>query len=754
MKYAIQFLLVIFLLNSCKVDQTSKKTQPVYEDKPYLQDYAVKYYFEGDRKETKKVFTDRNGVIQVLTNDGIYKPVNGHLHYPGTLKLDNRYLPMPDKKVADITVYKNQFVYLDDKAVFSNAWAGKLYSRHNLPKAKIVCGGKDFEFLVSDGIELQLIKESNQLWDGKIDGERIIEIKYFNTKNEFLILTNRSLNSFILKTNKIDRIYSGKNLTCIEIVNDGYLIGTNDGYLKVDQKGKIVAARNNKLPWPELTAIRNIDGNIWFGSSKGAFMLRSDGKFNYYYGQRWLPSNIIRHIEKGPENSVLILTDTGLGQICFEEMTLEDKAMKFEKDVRQRKIRYGMAVDKSSLVNHDLSTAQNKPADSDNLWTSMYFGSQLFRYLVTGSEEAKQNCYEAFEILERFHNINNFKGLFGRSIERRGYMEFKGSYRTYVEDYWYDGYQGTIAWHHADDDEWDWKAHASSDQTVGQIFTMTLIAEYSDDEDWRQRAITILNDLMTYIVNNDMCLIDTNGKPTLWGRWNPQYVNRFPEMVGDRKICSSNIIAFLQSAYKFTGKEIFKEKAFELMNKHGYLKNLMRPISEIGPAPEDADAWSKMLSEEWNHSDDEMYFLAYWSLYPYAFNDTLKDNFRVAIQDHWNSERPEKNPLWNFCYAMTGAADFDLEESIWTLKEWPLDMIEFEQKNSHRKDLEYLEPNFWGQTTTEVLPPDERPELKHNRSWFKLDTGDRNSELSAGDTFLLPYWMGRYLGIISEPRRD
>jgi hypothetical protein len=159
-----------------------------------------------------------------------------------------------------------------------------------------------------------------------------------------------------------------------------------------------------------------------------------------------------------------------------------------------------------------------------------------------------------------------------------------------------------------------------------------------------------------------------------------------------------------------------------------------------------------MLSEEWNHSDDEMYFLAYWQLFPYALNDTLKEHFRYAIKDHWNILRPEKNPLWNFCYAMTGASEFDLEESVWTLKEWPLDMIQFKAENSHRKDIVQLEPNFMGQTTTEVLPPDERPELKHNRSSFKLDTGDRQSELSPGDTYLLPYWMGRYLGLISEPK--
>jgi hypothetical protein len=190
------------------------------------------------------------------------------------------------------------------------------------------------------------------------------------------------------------------------------------------------------------------------------------------------------------------------------------------------------------------------------------------------------------------------------------------------------------------------------------------------------------------------------------------------------------------------------------MQDHGYLENLTRPFKEIGPAPDDADEWSKMLSQEWNHSDDEMYFLAYWGLYPYALNDSLKGAYKEAIKDHWEFERPEKNSLWNFTYAMTGAKDFDLEESVWHLKEFPLDMIEFKTENSHRKDIELIEPGFWGQLTAEVLPPDERPELKHNRNLFKLDAPDRKTELSAGDTYLLPYWMGRYLGVISAPIKE
>ncbi len=235
--------------------------------------------------------------------------------------------------------------------------------------------------------------------------------------------------------------------------------------------------------------------------------------------------------------------------------------------------------------------------------------------------------------------------------------------------------------------------------------------------------------------------------------WNPEYVNKFPTNVGDRKICSSNIIAFLQTAYHFTKNEKYKNKAFELMEKFGYLDNLMRPMKQIGPS--DNDPVSKSLSEEWNHSDDEMYFLAYWGLYLYAFNPELKEKFREAIRDHWNIERPERNALWNFTYAMTGAKDFDLEQSIGFLKNYPIDLRNWIVKNSQRKDIELIPDNFRGQTTKELLPLNEIPLYRHNGQIFALDSdGDGNSLISAGDVWLLPYWMGRYIGVISAPIRN
>ncbi|MDT4852644.1 hypothetical protein FQZ97_868840 [compost metagenome] len=260
-----------------------------------------------------------------------------------------------------------------------------------------------------------------------------------------------------------------------------------------------------------------------------------------------------------------------------------------------------------------------------------------------------------------------------------------------------------------------------------------------------------MDTLMSHILKNNLYLVDYDGKPTQWGKWNPEYVNGFPENVGDRKLNSSNIIAMLQTAYHFTGREKYREKAFELLNEYGYFENLMRPMKVIGSTPEGGDAYAQMLSEAWNHSDDEMYFLGYWGLYRYALNDTLKAAYRTAILDHWEAERPEKDGLWNMITALTGTPHFDLENAVWYLQQHPLDLIQWDIMNSHRNDIEKITDNFRRQTLRTALPPDERPVHRHNANLFTLDRqkGNGVSELSAGDIWLLPYWLGRYLGVIS-----
>ena len=730
MRWCLWVLTVVYFV-AC-AERKKNSDRPGHEDVAFVQDFSRKYN-RVDSVALRRVCSDRNGVIQISTSGNLYKPHAGELLHPGSLVPERYYRPVTDKNISNLLRYRDHFVYIDDTAVLSNAWAGNLYVKHSLPAASMLAGGENFDFLISDGKALQYLKDSSVVWKGR-HAQGVLDIVFDPAGARFLILSKGNISSFTPGDNELKEEFSGADLTCFALSNNGLVVGTGDGYLRLNgamqQQGEV----QRKLPWTELTTVQEVKGNLWLGSTRGAFMLKDDGRFSYYASKRWIPSDKVIDIEQGPGNSVLILTTKGLAQICFSEMTLHDKAEFLQKQVRNRHIRHGFNATLGYMTDGNLGTGSLEDSDNDGLWTSMYMGAELFRYAVTRSEDALQNLRESMEAMERLYTINGVKGFPSRSFERRGYK--------------YD----SKPWRRAAHPEWDWKSTTSSDEAIGHMFIFGAMAELLDDEDLKGRAIVMMDSLMQHIVDNDMYLIDWNGEPTLWGKWHPDYVNARPTMVGDRKINASNIVAMLQTAYHFTGKEIYKDKAFELMTVHGYYENLMRPMSGIGRAPEDADDWSKMLSESWNHSDDEMYFLGYWGLHRYAFNDTLKANFKDAIIDHWEIERSEKEGAWNIFTALTGKADFDLEEAIWYLQEYPLDLVHWRVTNSHRRDIEKIEPNFRNQTITEVLPPDELPVNRHNANRFQLDGGDGGrSEYSAGDIWLLPYWMGRYLGVISEP---
>jgi hypothetical protein len=730
----IFFVLIASFLAGSLDGIAATRGESIHHDTPFRQDYSIKYYFEQSDVSLKKAVSDRNGKIQVLFSEGLLHPHAGAFLYPGTLEQDVIHRPFANKNFADLEVYEGQLVYLDDEAILSNAWAGKLFSKHSMPNAQLFAAGDDFTFLIAAGRNLKLIKNSKELWTGYTP-DPVLELKFAPATGKFWILTSHALYIFSPDEKKLITFFEGSDFTSFDMADLGsIIIGTQNGYLEINNLSpKINVELNSKLPVSQITVVKEIDGNVWFGSPEGAFMLREDGKYDYYYGERWLPGNRVIDIAKGPENSVLILTSRGLGQICFEEFTLHTKAMYFEEQVRLRHIRYGFNATLSGMKNGNLSTGCLEDSDNDGLWTSMYLGSQVFRYAVTKSGEALQNCIESLDAMERLFTINPVPGFPSRSFERSGYIDVLANPER---------------WQHSSDPEWDWKATASSDEAIGHVFVYGAIAELIDVGKVRDKAVRLLDELMQHIVDNDFYLIDYDGKPTTWGRWNPEYVNGFPASVGDRKLNSSNIISMLQTAYYFTKKEIYKEKALELMYDYGYLENLMRPMEEIGKAPEGSGEWAKMLSSAWNHSDDEMYFLGYWGLCRYAFNDSLKSMFRQSIIDHWEHERPEKDGLWNLFTAMV-SDEFDPDEAIWFLQEYPLDLINWTVKNSHRKDIQPVIENFRKQTIEEVLPPDELPIRRHNANRFLLDGGNGgSSENSAGDIWLLPYWLGRYLKVI------
>ncbi|MCE1198402.1 MAG: hypothetical protein LWW85_05490, partial [Marinilabiliales bacterium] len=612
-----------------------KGLNSAFADRPFQQEYAVRFYPSEQQQpiQLKSVVQNRDGQITILTDRGRFVPENGSMFYDGSFTEEIAYPQMLPKKIRAIGTYHDQTLYLDDKQLFSNGWAGKLQINHGLPGATLFAGGENFEFLISDGSQYRLLDQTGKvLFSGQFADTRQLA---YDSKNKAFLFVSPDCVARWLPGQQPEKLYCGTDITTAAADSNGkVVIGTHQGVVILPDKTLITG-----LPCQDILTISYLRSNWWLGTSKGLIQMDKPGSYRYYRGGRWLTDDRVTALSEGPEQSLLVLTEKGLTQICSRSMTLAEKAQFFEKQVREKNIRYGFNCS-SVRLEKSYASGQTGAQPSDNLWTSMYLASQLYRFKATGSAEARENAMEAFEAMERLFTVTRIPGLFARSFER-DYIVDTIREAGWEEKELLSGSPKSMWLPAADHPNWTWRCTASSDQTVGQIFALTTVLELADTREWKERALTCLDNLVGYIVKNDLYLIDVDGHPTLWGKWNPKYVNAFPVCVDDRRLNSSNIIAFLQAAYHFTGKEHYRQKANELMNQYGYLENLTRPMNRIGRS--DADPLSKILSEEWNHSDDEMYFLAYPSLYKYAFTPELQSKYKAAIADHWALEKGEGN---------------------------------------------------------------------------------------------------------------
>ena len=95
--------IAIFLLFlSAGVYGQKKSSQPVYVDRPYMQDYSVKYYAKDSQVALKSAYADRNGAIKIFSSAGLMLPHDGQFLYPGSLLPDKRNRTSSPKKIQSL----------------------------------------------------------------------------------------------------------------------------------------------------------------------------------------------------------------------------------------------------------------------------------------------------------------------------------------------------------------------------------------------------------------------------------------------------------------------------------------------------------------------------------------------------------------------------------------------------------------------------------------------------------------------------
>eukprot|EP01102_Stenamoeba_stenopodia_P019391 TRINITY_DN7307_c0_g1_i2.p1 TRINITY_DN7307_c0_g1~~TRINITY_DN7307_c0_g1_i2.p1 ORF type:complete len:916 (-),score=180.24 TRINITY_DN7307_c0_g1_i2:23-2770(-) len=494
---------------------------------------------------------------------------------------------------------------------------------------------------------------------------------------------------------------------------NGYLGGSSDG----------------GMPYGNVTSlVKGVSpGEMFIGTERGLIRFYSGdeggdwntyGPFYYYYGPRYHPGNSVSSllVLSNPfgMSQVLFATETGLGFISFEEWTLSQKVALLETINNARHDRYGLTSECGLEAFGDLTTWYPKDSDNDGSNTAYYLIAESYRFATTQDPEAYELAWRTFETLEKLCNISGTKGYPSRSFIKYGTPIYGGG--TWYNSTVYPG--------------WQWKSDTSSDEVIFHFLAYPLFHDLvcQDDVACQTRAITLVDDIATYILDNNYYLIDPGtGKHTSWGVWNPDILNNGDGYMEERGLNSMEMLSFLIAAYRMTSNPRYLNAYNDLIETSLFGLN---SVTEFISAPTDID-----------YADHDMSFLTRFALYdnliklkmpiPWWLDASLERAFAFLVR--------EKRALFHTVYAVirqvlapanvgkrvmnkrsTIAALFPvpafqnmsdiINEARASLLLWPLSQIDWPFQNLYRTDIQinYESPQIGNNETLKVLRPDER----------------------------------------------
>ncbi|CAF0856268.1 unnamed protein product [Adineta steineri] len=560
------------------------------------------------------------------------------------------------------------------------------------------------------------------------------------------------------------------------------------------------------LPFANITVLgvshsTSSDSRVWLGSIRGVMRFDSNSTdinaWRVFNSARYMPNResqvnvtslaVLSRNNDAPASlgsALVAITSKGLAVIRFEMWTLERKAKHFQTflDQPDRHDKYGLVSGCDMTSWGDSRTCIKGPDDNDGLWTSMYLSSQIFRYAVTQDTAVKMSAWRHFETLELLNQVSGsvfklYDDDFTLLLFLIGISGYPGRSLAKRSDFPPDPH-----WHPSPiNSTLQFKGDTSSDEITGHEYVYPLVHDLlAGNDDERRRAYALVLNITTHILTHDWYLVGENHTHTTWGIWNPIQINNDSYYQESRGLNSLQVLAFLFQTYAYSADERFLDGAQLLIESYGYDINLIN---------------QKMIATcDGDFSDDELAYLAYFNLV-HAFytissstklSSAQKTRAQLIIDDLWKFmkvgldlshiyKQMEKSPFYNFiyCYASgqvnqtrnvlkkrngskVQSFDFDCNslsnDGIWYMQRWPLELINWQQFNSDRLDIEINVPATACNTHQErlsiqMLPPDERSTKKWNSAVYDVDDGNGYSE-DDPTTFLLSYWGMRYFNLL------
>lgn len=357
-----------------------------------------------------------------------------------------------------------------------------------------------------------------------------------------------------------------------------------------------------------------------------------------------------------------------------------------------------------------------------------------------------------------------------------------------------------------------YKGDTSADEVIGHLFIYKLAYDIlgPEDEEIRQIIINTMDSFAQHLVDNGYALVDGTGQPTTWGKFSRTYFHNGQVLggvplqaavllctfklaayvTGDQKWENEYKMAALDPQYEYA-KALTQELERYTMSIIDYGNGVNKILGMIMRPLVNTELFKVVYRLILNDSDEEMGMLAYYLLFQLEDNEELLSYYREGVDDWWYSISHSENPLWYYIYQLAypdkEVTDYYgnnlIETASWSLSRHPVDTRRYFATNENRDDIAELDledlgiggtnelsyslskkPLFYnsdnnilkivgivlsaGRFQWAIAAPDERALHKFNTGTYVLDGCYNPNEMEGSTTYTLPYWMGRYHGML------
>lgn len=384
----------------------------------------------------------------------------------------------------------------------------------------------------------------------------------------------------------------------------------------------------------------------------------------------------------------------------------EADAQRLQNDIQARHLPYGTILD-PIFTTHDSDEIQNYTRCGDSaLWTGHYLAAQAFRYGATPAADALAEVHRALDGIERLVTIT------GNGLLARCAFPANSPYAGMIAEE--EKRHGLIAGS-VDGEPWLWIGNTSRDQYLGVFFGLTAAWNLVPDSAVQSRVAALATGMLENLTGRAWTVVMPDGSPST------TFIHRPDQQLALLKLGRRANPGRFEAAYK------------ALANASSW--TAIVPISAEVREPHDS------------YFKFNLDYIGFWSLLTSGDNTLIRNNYKKAYDTLRRATAGHGNAHFNLIErAINGPFEPREIETRALLAQWLA-----RPRRDFATDLRG-QVAACGDRACDPIPVPQRvyTDFLWQRSPFQLTGGGGWPVESNGLDYLLPYWMGRYYGVITD----